>query len=803
MNSPSDKVLELFDVLHSISEGSSADDLRRLEDLIRDDRRLRRLYVIYMHWHAQCERYSVLDDFDVDADVELTAAGSVTKDEHDRRRVNGNEAAIRELVDACDAIDDCCGDSLPSPGTIAAPLKRGTNPIRWYSRRSFALFTTCAALLIAVGIVFAPRFMTLIEGDSDSKIAAAGGESIAEAIGHREIIAHALADEHLAVLTKSMNCKWGDSSLATAPGSRLGRGWLRLESGVAEVTYTDGARVILQGPAHYSIESAQHGVLHSGRLIARVPQQAIGFTVRTATTEIIDLGTEFGVVAEEAGATEVHVFDGAVDVQPRGRGAGPVYKERLVAGQAKRIEPPSAERPPAAEELDRPWGMLFSPQGELYVADTFADAIHRFDVAKGTSMGTFVPQQTGNLNTPVFMAWGADGHLYVSSSGNHSVLCFDGLTGEFLSAFVPPRTADLAQPTGLAFGRGGDLFVASVGKKTVFRFDGRTGEPLGAVLPSGDGGLTQPMGLVFNPISESLWLVDTAGDQVLQIDVDSGRVAQSIGNLDDMQFPIGAAFDEKGTLFVACRNSHKIVRIREPDDPSRRRVDAFDCRAWPHGIAVGPDKRLYVSCETGILRYDSETGRYLDTFAFRARSVPLDRDGFVRRIPTRPTANTGVSHRGVLLEPGDHDRHWIVSASADPRFLAHGPAIVTAPAAGWEPNGDSASWISVAPTQDGEQLRAGTYAYMTMFDLDEFHPAAKSCLRIDLLSPHPVVDVLINSKSTGLTFEPNVTGEPRRLFIESGIVEGPNWLEFVVEQAEDGPTGLRVELKLTTPDDEN
>ena len=53
----------------------------------------------------------------------------------------------------------------------------------------------------------------------------------------------------------------------------------------------------------------------SGRLIAEVPPQAIGFLVSTPQMNVTDLGTSFGLAVKER-RTELHVFKGSVEFQP-------------------------------------------------------------------------------------------------------------------------------------------------------------------------------------------------------------------------------------------------------------------------------------------------------------------------------------------------------------------------------------------------------------------------------------------------------------------------------------------------------
>ena len=125
-----------------------------------------------------------------------------------------------------------------------------------------------------------------------------------------------------------------------------------LVSGLMQITYDTGARVILEGPCTYEIDSARGGYLAVGKLTARVEkgsgvrdpgsgsenlqicksanQQNAGhyqlpttnyqlFTVRTPTATVTDLGTEFGVEVEKSGATRSHVFQGKVKLVASGQ----------------------------------------------------------------------------------------------------------------------------------------------------------------------------------------------------------------------------------------------------------------------------------------------------------------------------------------------------------------------------------------------------------------------------------------------------------------------------------------------------
>ena len=112
---------------------------------------------------------------------------------------------------------------------------------------------------------------------------------------------------------------------------------LSLSSGLMEITYNTGAKVILQGPVTYKVDS-NGGFLSIGKLTGKlekvankseipksqnpqIPNPSLPtthyplFTIKTPTAIVTDLGTEFGVEVDEQGLTTSHVFRGLVRVQ--------------------------------------------------------------------------------------------------------------------------------------------------------------------------------------------------------------------------------------------------------------------------------------------------------------------------------------------------------------------------------------------------------------------------------------------------------------------------------------------------------
>ena len=154
----------------------------------------------------------------------------------------------------------------------------------------------------------------------------------------------------VARLTATVDADWSDADAPPTAGAGLAPGRkLQLDRGLAEIAFDSGARVILQGPAQFEVSSRGRGFLHAGCLTANVPPDAVGFSIRTPTATVVDMGTDFGLVVDPDGPSEIHVFRGAVEVQP-GTAVGDHSNRRAVrAGQAVSVSSSGAQTPAIQE----------------------------------------------------------------------------------------------------------------------------------------------------------------------------------------------------------------------------------------------------------------------------------------------------------------------------------------------------------------------------------------------------------------------------------------------------------------------
>lgn len=136
----------------------------------------------------------------------------------------------------------------------------------------------------------------------------------------------ATAPNWVATLEKAQSCKWGNSALPTLEGSRLPAGRLDLAEGLATLRFDSGATVILEAPVSLDVLSDMECRIERGTVVADVPHEAIGFTIHTPDTKVVDYGTRFGVSAGEDGKCLVHVIEGDVEVN------------RLETGESQRLK---------------------------------------------------------------------------------------------------------------------------------------------------------------------------------------------------------------------------------------------------------------------------------------------------------------------------------------------------------------------------------------------------------------------------------------------------------------------------------
>jgi ferric-dicitrate binding protein FerR (iron transport regulator) len=145
---------------------------------------------------------------------------------------------------------------------------------------------------------------------------------------------------------------------------------IELASGSVRLHFASGAAVRLIGPAIFEAESPLTAILTMGRVaVTADTPESKGFTIRTRTGRIVDLGTEFVAEALPDGRCRIGVSSGAVRFHPVGLEGGHL----LSAGDLMEIEPGHRQVITRIERGDETPTFGF-PTIEPPTADDFADA---------------------------------------------------------------------------------------------------------------------------------------------------------------------------------------------------------------------------------------------------------------------------------------------------------------------------------------------------------------------------------------------------------------------------------------------
>lgn len=203
-----------------------------------------------------------------------------------RRAIEAEEQAHREALAAARRAEQLDRKSL----RIEEP--------RFPHLQVYAAVAAIAAVLLLAFNAFAPTPAP----PAEPKLAAA--KPTEESTAHQPAIIAEVVQTFAAEMTR------GDKSLAV--GAKLPAGLLVVAHGVAEVRFASGVTIVVEGPSQLEVLTPDRAKLVAGRVVVRVPQQALGFTLHSDAAAFVDLGTEFGVEVDKPSEATIHVLDGEV-----------------------------------------------------------------------------------------------------------------------------------------------------------------------------------------------------------------------------------------------------------------------------------------------------------------------------------------------------------------------------------------------------------------------------------------------------------------------------------------------------------
>ena len=217
--------------------------------------------------------------------------------------------------DEVEAIERVVGQVSEEIGSLPRPASVARHPAR-----RFSMETRHLAAGVAIGVTFVALSLSIMHQILLPVRVAEKGENRTDKSKKEQPNL-----ESVARLVNDVEAKWEGSvenpvfgrQQRIKTGMRLYPGQkLKLESGLAEFKFFNGAEVVLQGPAEFEVLGKKVCGLSVGRLVARADEErSKGFIVEAPGARFVDLGTRFAVSVERGGRSEVHVAQGAVSVR--------------------------------------------------------------------------------------------------------------------------------------------------------------------------------------------------------------------------------------------------------------------------------------------------------------------------------------------------------------------------------------------------------------------------------------------------------------------------------------------------------
>ena len=300
--------------------------------------------------------------------------------------------------------------------------------------------------------------------------------------------------------------------------------------------------------------------------------------------------------------------------------------------------------------LDNPFGVIRGPDGALWFCEYTGNTVRRIDsegnvtTVVGNGEGKFSGDGgltlQASLHRPHEIRFDEEGNLYIADMLNHSIRKVDlqlgrittiAGTGEagFGGDGGPANEAQLSRPHSIQFGPEGDLYVADIGNHRLRVIDMDTGI-ISTFAGTGKNGISRdgerfatadlngPRTLDFDA-DGNLWLVLRNGNQIYELDLESGLMHHKAGTGEKgftgnggpaveatLSGPKGIALAPNGDAYLVDTESHSIRMIEaatgnlqlivgtgeKGDGPDG---DPLQCKlARPHGIFLDANGDVYI-----------------------------------------------------------------------------------------------------------------------------------------------------------------------------------------------------------------
>ena len=190
----------------------------------------------------------------------------------------------------------------------------------------------------------------------------------------------------------------------------------------------------------------------------------------------------------------------------------------------------------------------------------------------------------------------AAGQIYLADPGSGLVHCLDIVKGTY-SIIANRDGSPLRSPIGLTEDDAGRLYITDSVAGMVYRFDPKDG----TLKPWLSKVLERPTGIAFHPLSRLLYVADTMASQIVVLDQDGvelRRMGSHGEGILSFNHPTDLAIDARGLIYVTDSLNFRIT-VLTPEGQMVRQFgapgDSQGNFSRPKGIAVDSAGNIYVS----------------------------------------------------------------------------------------------------------------------------------------------------------------------------------------------------------------
>lgn len=227
--------------------------------------------------------------------------------------------------------------------------------------------------------------------------------------------------------------------------------------------------------------------------------------------------------------------------------------------------------------FNEPWGIAISPDGSVYVTDTWNHRVQKF-TADGKFLTMWGIAGTSDSDTvfwgPRGIAIDQNGQVFITDTGNNRVVIYDA-NGTYLNQFGVPGigAGEFSEPVGLTFDKAGNLFIVDTWNQRIQVFQSVDGnlnyQPVREFqVEAWTGQSINNKPFIAVDVAGHVFVTDPDAYRVLEFD-SGGSFIRGWGgyssDIDGFGLPIGIAVDGQGRIIVSDAENNSILRFTLPE----------------------------------------------------------------------------------------------------------------------------------------------------------------------------------------------------------------------------------------------